>query len=141
MSRPDGYLVGGLAADAVVAEVARGFRVTVDDIMGRRQAAHITAARACAMTVIRSNTNWSWITIASYFGRQHQTVMRAVGLVLADDVQRAQAEAVAAEMARPSTDLSPDPCTIKSRGCIPSHQQAGRRKMGHMTSPEVELNG
>lgn len=85
MSRPDGYLVPGqLSADAVVAEVARGFRVTTDDILGDSRARHIVVARACAMAVIRRYTDWSWPTIGEYFARHEQTVRHNVANVMRD---------------------------------------------------------
>lgn len=85
MSRPDGYLVPDqLSPDAIVAEVARGFRVTVDDILGDSRARHITVARACSMAVIRQYTDWSWPTIAEYFAKDQSGVRTAVGKVMRD---------------------------------------------------------
>lgn len=83
--RPDGYLVPGfIAADVIVDEVARGFKVTRDEIMGDSRERHVCVARSCAMAVVREHTNWSWPVIGRYFGRHHTTVMAQVGRVMAD---------------------------------------------------------
>lgn len=85
MSRPDGYLVPEeLDVDAVVAEVARGFRVTTGEILGRGRARHVHAARVCAMAVIREWTGLSFPAIGRIFNRDHTTVMHAVRKVMGD---------------------------------------------------------
>ena len=86
MSRPDGYLVPGrLDAQAVVAEVARGFQVSVADIMGDSRKRHILVARSCAMAVVRQHTDWSWQTIAYFFNKCcHETVRGAIAKVEGD---------------------------------------------------------
>lgn len=85
MSRPDGYLVPGfLDADAVVAEVARGFKVSVAEIMGDSRERHVSVARACAMAVIRGHTGWSLPTIGRYFGKDHTAVSHNVKRVNSD---------------------------------------------------------
>lgn len=90
MARPDGYLVPGtLNVDDVLREVARGFRVSVDDILGDSRARHITVARSCAMAVLRKYTDWSWPTIAEFFRRDQQTVRIQVGKIM-DDAELAR---------------------------------------------------
>lgn len=101
--RPDGYLVPGfLDADAVVAEVARGFKVSVEEIMGDSRELHVSVARACAMAVIREHTNWSLPTIGRYFNAHHTSVSHNVKRVV-DDPFLAQAVRLVVD------ELSPPP--------------------------------
>lgn len=96
MSRPDGYLVPELlAADVVIAEVARGFRVSAEDVLGRDRSTHIHMARVCAMAVIREWSGLSFPAIGRLFDRDHTTVMHAINKVLADpDLRRSVAMVV-----------------------------------------------
>ena len=83
--RPDGYLVPGfIAADAIVAEVARGFKVTPDEIMSDSREVHVCMARSCAMAVVREHTAWSFPAIGRYFGRHYTTVIENVSRVMSD---------------------------------------------------------
>lgn len=83
--RPAGYLRGGrLTVDRIVAEVARGFDITVDDILGDSRRKHVCVARACAMAVVRQATGWSFTVIGGHFGRDHTTVMSNVQRVMGD---------------------------------------------------------
>jgi len=85
VSRPDGYLLpGSFDANAIVAEVARGFRVTVEEIMGTSRQRRICMARAFAMAVVRRATNWSWQVIGDFFLRDPSTVRHNVDKVLGD---------------------------------------------------------
>jgi len=103
VSRPDGYLLPGtLDVDAIVAEVARGFRVTVDEIMGHERARHIVIARACAMAVIRQHTNWSWVAMGTYFGKQHTTVQYNVSRVIGDPEMSRSVAMVVEELSPPA---------------------------------------
>lgn len=102
MSRPDGYLLPGAAtADLVMTEVARGFHVTVDDMVGDSRQRVIVTARACAMAVIREATDLSFPDIGRLFERDHTTVMHHVGRVMADPVLSESVRLVVAELDPP----------------------------------------
>lgn len=93
--KPDGYLLPqNTDIDTVIAEVARGFKVTVDDIMGRSYRRRVTIARACAMAIVRQGTDLSYPAIGDIFDRDHSTVINAVQKVMADpELSRAVEEA------------------------------------------------
>lgn len=100
--RPDGYLLDGeLDVDAVVAEVARGFRVEVDEILGPSRARRVCVARACAMAVVRVWTDMSWSAIGRAFDRDHTTVMHNVDRVMADPELSHSVQLVAEELSPP----------------------------------------
>ncbi len=85
MSRPDGYLLpDGITVDRIVTEVARGFGVTVEELLGPGRRSPLFIARACAMAVIRESTTWSFSQIGRYFGKDHATVTNAVDKVMSD---------------------------------------------------------
>lgn len=109
--RPAGYLRPGRAAvDRIVAEVAHGFDVSVDDILGRGSQRHVFVARACAMAVIRRSTNWSTNVIGEYFGRDHTTVSSAVDRVMGDpELCRAVEQVVAVLEPAPALFAVPQP--------------------------------
>lgn len=85
MTRPTGYLLPeGITVVHMLAEVARGFDVAVDDILGPGRGRTIVTARACAMAVVRGSTDLSLPAIGDIFDRDHTTVMHHVAKVLAD---------------------------------------------------------
>lgn len=99
MSRPDGYLLGAkLAPEAIVAEVARGFGLSYDDVTGPCRARHLIRARVIAMAVVRRATDLSYPQIGRLFGRHHTTVVHHVAKVTADAELARAAEAVLAEL-------------------------------------------
>ncbi len=106
MSRPDGYLLPGrLSVDRVVAEVARGFDVSVCDLRGDSRSRNISIGRACAMAVLREATDWSFTQIGCYFGgRHHTSVMHNVSKVMGDPELRRSVALVIEEL-RPPTQL------------------------------------
>lgn len=104
MSRPDGYLLPAkLTVDQIVTEVARGFGVSVRELVSEdRGHKAVTTARACAMALVRQSTGWSYPAIGRYFGRHHTTVRNHVEKVL-DDPELGEAVRQVAE------ELSPPP--------------------------------
>ncbi len=105
MSRPDGYLVPDtLDAEAILSEVARGFRVSVEEIVGPSRAARVCVARACAMAVVREATDLSLPAIGRLFDRDHTTVMHHHQRVMADRALRRGVELVLEEL-RPAPQL------------------------------------
>lgn len=103
MSRPDGYLLPKVKLDPenIVREVARGFRVTYDEIMGRRRERSIVIARACAMAVVRRATTMSYPEIGDLFDRDHTTVMHHVQKVMSDPELAQGIELVVQELSPP----------------------------------------
>lgn len=103
MTRPDGYLLDRKADPVrILAEVARGFRVTPEEILGRSQTRHIAIARMTAMAVVRQATSLSYPAIGRLFDRDHATVISGVAKVMGDpDLARGVAEVV--------DELSPPP--------------------------------
>lgn len=110
MSRPDGYLVPNrLGVDDVLAEVARGFRVTVADILSRDRSPHVHMARVCSMAIIREWSGLSFPAIGRIFDREHTTVIHAVNKVMADpDLSHAVRLAVEEMMPPPRLFAVPD---------------------------------
>lgn len=101
--RPAGYLIKGrMTADRIVQEVARGFDVTVDDIMGDSRRRHVCVARACAMAVVKQHTSWSYTTVGKHFGRDHQTVIHNVQRVLGDPELSEAVRLVVTELSPPA---------------------------------------
>lgn len=77
--KPNGYLLTKpVYFEAVITEVARGFDVAPEDIMGRSYVRRIRRARMCAMAVLRDHTDLSYPAIGDLFDRDHTTVMSAV---------------------------------------------------------------
>lgn len=100
--RPAGYLLPKrITVDHMVAEVARGFDVTVAEIIGQSRTRTITTARACAMAVLRSATDLSFPAIGDIFDRDHSTVMHAVAKVMGDPELRRGVELVVEELSPP----------------------------------------
>lgn len=100
--RPDGYLLpDGVTVDHIVAEVARGFNVTVEEIVGPSRARALTTARACAMAVVRAGTDLSFPDIGDVFNRDHTTVMHHVAKVMGDPELRRGVELVVEELSPP----------------------------------------
>ncbi len=107
MSRPDGYLVPeALPVEEVLAEVARGFRVSVADVLSRDRSPHVHMARVCAMAVIREWSGLSFPAIGRIFHRDHTTVMYAVQKVMEDPMLSRSVELVVEELCPPPTLFS-----------------------------------
>lgn len=115
MSRPDGYLLPqGVTVDHIVAEVARGFDITFEDIVGQSRARTITAARACAMAVVRAATDLSFPEIGEVFDRDHTTVMHHVAKVLSDPELSEAVRLVVEELSPPPRLFAVDNCEIEA---------------------------
>lgn len=97
--KPAGYLLAKpVYFEAVVTEVARGFDVAPEDIMGRSFVRRVTMARRVAMAVLRAHTDLSYPAIGDLFDRDHSTVMTAVDRVRSDPALSRAVELVAAEV-------------------------------------------
>lgn len=97
--RPDGYLLPrGITVDRIVSEVARGFGITVEEIVGPSRSPVIVTARACAMAVVRNTTDWSLSQIGRYFDRDNTTVVHHVSKVMGDPELRREVELVVEEL-------------------------------------------
>ncbi len=68
-------------ADDIIAQVASGHGLSVNDVIGRSTQRHIVTARHEAMWRIRNETTLSFPSIGKLFGRDHSTVQHAVKLV------------------------------------------------------------
>lgn len=100
MRRPDGYLLSAPELDPmdIIREVARGFGISHDDIIGPVRSPRVCDARACAMAVVRKATAKSFPAIGVIFGRDHTTVMHAVAKVSNDPELSQAVELVLDEM-------------------------------------------
>ena len=100
-----GYLLeaeGQIDPSDIVAEVARGFNVTVKDILGKSHMQHVVRARKTAIAAVREMTELSYPAMGRLFKRHHTTVihhvttarddprvMRALALVIARHAEKA----------------------------------------------------
>ena len=97
--KPAGYLLAKpVYFEAVITEVARGFDVAPEDIMGRSNVVRIRRARMCAMAVLRQHTDLSYPAIGDLFDRDHSTVHSAVARVRADPALSRAVALVAGEV-------------------------------------------
>ena len=132
MSRPDGYLADrhvGFDPDEVLAEIARGFRMSVDDIIGPSRDRAVCVARACAMAVIRHGTNLSLPAIGRIFDRDDSTVFHNVRKVMNDPELGESVRQLIEELSPPPRLFAvpgPGVCTDNSQGSSTSYQQAKR---------------
>lgn len=69
--------------ERVTYEIARQFNVTVEDIMGPRRTLRIAKARQQAIFWSHVSTNRSYANVATYFNRDHTTVIHAMRRVRA----------------------------------------------------------
>jgi chromosomal replication initiation ATPase DnaA len=99
MTRPDGYLIGGLSVERIVDETARGFGVTTADLLGSGKHRHVAMARCCAMALVRQSTGWSWPEMGRFFDRDESSVRAAVAKVMADDELGEAVRIIASELA------------------------------------------
>lgn len=68
----------------IVDEVARGFNLDPEDILGDSRKHHVVKARKTAMAAMRQLTDMSYPAIGDFFGKDHTTVMHHVESVKAD---------------------------------------------------------
>ena len=67
-----------LDTDAIQKEVARFYKVPVDELKGERRVKHIAHARQVAMYLCRTLTNESFPKIGERFNKDHSTVITSV---------------------------------------------------------------
>jgi chromosomal replication initiator protein len=67
-----------LDTDAIQREVARFYKVPVDELKGERRIKHIAHARQVAMYLCRTLTNESFPKIGERFNKDHSTVITSV---------------------------------------------------------------
>jgi len=75
VARLAGATAAALTPASIVAAVCDAFRVTHGDISSRQRGQHIALARQVAIYLIRELTDYSFLRIGRYFGRDHSTVI------------------------------------------------------------------
>ncbi|HZP46286.1 MAG TPA: helix-turn-helix domain-containing protein [Candidatus Binataceae bacterium] len=75
--------VPGLKIDPalIISAVARAYRIDVAQLKSQSRAQHVAFARQVAMYLVRHITSVSFPRVASYFARDHSTVIHAHRLV------------------------------------------------------------
>lgn len=112
-SRPAGYALRAVFGDRgdeparVLAEVARGFGVSVEDIRGPSRTTVVATARMCACAVLREATALSFPAIGRLVERDHTTVMHHHRRVMSDAELRSGVLAIAAELAAQRAGADP----------------------------------
>jgi len=66
-----------ITAQLIMAQTARYFSLTIDDLTGSNRSANVALARQIAMYLCRDLTELSLPKIGAYFGRDHTTVLHA----------------------------------------------------------------
>lgn len=64
--------------DRIIKEVIRYFDITEEKLRSRSRLRLFAFARMCCYFLLRKHTNYSYLVIGSFFGRDHSTVIVAL---------------------------------------------------------------
>lgn len=70
-----------IKVETIIAEVAKTYNLTEEEILSARKTAALVLARRVAMYIARQTTDLSFETIGEYFGRDHSTVLYNVNKI------------------------------------------------------------
>jgi chromosomal replication initiator protein len=77
----EGGLTEGEMVERIIAKIASNYRMSPEDLKGRKKSKEIANARHICIYIIRNMTEMSLPSIGNIFGRDHSTILNSIDVI------------------------------------------------------------